>query len=391
MGEPDSLSAMRITHFAKYYPPESGGIESVTQILARGHAAMGHEVDVVCFTRAAARTEVLDGVRVHRLPIQFFFASQPLGWRYAVKALTLGRRSDVVHAHAPNLVAAFLTLIVGRRPCVVVHWHSDVIKKGWLGRLVRPLERAFLRRADAVIATSAAYVAGSDRLISVQEKTHVIPIGIEAPATDDRAAALAPDLVEFLQGRRLVLGVGRLVPYKGFQHLIEAAGSLSLDAAIVIAGDGPMKSALAGEIDRRGLQRRVRLAGKVSETDLHALFARASVFCLPSLERSEAFGVVLLEAMAWGVPIVATCIEGSGTSWVNAELVSGLNVAPADASALAQACNRILDEPALGTMLGTGGRQRFRDVFTASEFVRSVDELYRGLRASTQSDATNER
>jgi glycosyltransferase involved in cell wall biosynthesis len=185
--------------------------------------------------------------------------------------------------------------------------------------------------------------------------------------------------MDFIGSRKLILSVGRLVPYKGFEVLIEAASSISADCAIVVVGTGPLRESLAEQIRARGLENKVLLAGRQEDNILAGLFSMARLFCLPSIERSEAFGVVLVEAMAYGLPIVATDIIGSGVPWVNAHLVSGLNVRPGDATALAASCNRILSSDELHAALSMGSRHRFENEFTDTLAVERTLSLYNRL------------
>lgn len=366
-----------ILHFAKYYPPEKGGMESVTQVLAEGLAQAGHPVRVLCFTKDKAGTEQRRGVSIIRVPVELERASQPLGWRYFIKGLKAARQADVVHLHAPNLLASLMCRLLPRRVKLLVHWHSDVVGKGRLGAMVQPVERHMLSRADVVAATSQAYADASPMLAKVKHKVQVIPIGIPAPRAD--ALQAKRDFDAFLAGRQFVLALGRLVPYKGFSVLVDAAQHLPVGCVVVVAGSGPLAGELADQVRRLGLQDRVLLAGRVSDAELEYLFSRAMAFCLPSVERSEAFGVVLLEAMARGVPCVATTIAGSATSWVNQHGVSGVNVPPADPIALAAAIEALLVDPARRTQLAAGAVARFGDLFTAEKSVEGFAEIYQRL------------
>ena len=378
---------LNIVHFGKYYLPETGGIESVTASLARGAASAGHRVTVVCFKKMeASDDEVIDGVRVVRAPIARSIASQPLGAKYIRHCLRESRDANVIHLHAPNMLGALCCLLAGKRPRLLVHWHSDVIDKGWLGKAFRPLESALLKRANCIVATSSVYAEASPTLNPFRQKVSVVPIGVpraKAPASPELAASvIPPELRTRLAGKQLVLAVGRLVPYKGFGVLIAAAKHLRADATVVIVGTGPLRQSLQAEIDGGGLGHRVCLAGRLTDAALHALFAHASVYCLPSLHRAEAFGVVLLEAMSYGVPIVATQIPGSAVPWVNQHGVSGLNVPVGDPVALAQACNQILDSDHLHAQLSAGARRRCAEEFTEDRSVQRLLDTYQRL-AST--------
>lgn len=376
----------KIVHFGKYYPPDAGGIESVTSSLAQGAVNAGHDVSVVCFKKAPAdENSVMHGVRVVRLPIAKLVASQPLGLGYFWACLKEARRADVVHLHVPNMVGALCALLIGRRPRLLVHWHSDVVNKGLLGRLLQPLEVALLKRADCVVATSPVYADASPHLSRFRDKVSIVPIGVvdvSRPAGFQHGSPqLPPELEERLAGKKLILAVGRLVPYKGFDVLIAAARHLPDDAAVVIVGGGPLQESLRTSIREAGVECRVHLAGRLSDEVLHALFARAALYCLPSVTRAEAFGVVLLEAMAYGLPIVATNIPGSGVPWVNQHGVSGINVPVSDPEALAQACNRILGSEQERTRFSEGARLRFTTEFTEDVSVKRMMATYDRLVA----------
>lgn len=373
---------MSIVHWGKYYPPDMGGIESVTDSLARAAVAVGHAVTVVCFHKGPPAGVVQpDGVRVLRAPMLAKSASQPLGWRYLLWCLREGRSGRLVHLHAPNMLAALAVGLLGKRPRLVVHWHSDVVGKGLLGRMLAPLETMMLRRADIVVCTSEAYANASKPLRPFSHKVRVVPIGMPdlAGTGVDSAGPLPKELDERVAGRRIVLAVGRLVSYKGFDVLVGAAKQMAPDAVVIIVGTGPLHSELQGRIDSAALGERVILAGRQNDAALRALFQRAELFCLPSVERSEAFGVVLVEAMSYGLPVVTTQIPGSGVPWVNEHGVSGLNVPTGDAAALALACNQIMSDSDFRERLSRGARMRFEKEFTEEKSWKRVMVLYEQL------------
>jgi glycosyltransferase involved in cell wall biosynthesis len=366
-----------IVHFGKYYFPDAGGIESVTIGLARGAVASGHSVTVVCFEKTPANCEeVIDGVLVIRVSIAKMIASQPLGIGYFLQCMKSAKRADVVHLHVPNMLGALCAIFVGKQARLLVHWHSDVINKGLLGKFLRPLESALLRRADSVVATSQVYADASETLVPFRSKITVVPIGVSDAKHQGIDSELPSSIEERVSGKKIILAVGRLVPYKGFKVLIEAVKHLYTDSVVVIVGGGPLQQALQQAVDVAGINDRVVLAGRLSDATLHTLFERATLYCLPSTYRAEAFGVVLLEAMAYGLPIVATDIPGSGVPWVNQHGSSGLNVPTGDPKALADACNQILCSEALRKKLARGARQRFLSEFTEDVSVRRMMAVY---------------
>nr|WP_315262495.1 glycosyltransferase [uncultured Limnohabitans sp.] len=366
-----------IVHFGKYYFPDAGGIESVTVSLAKGAAQAGHAVSVVCFEKTPAhKKEIIDGVQVIRAPIAKLLASQPLGIQYFLQCLSQAKKADVVHLHAPNMLGALCALFIPSQTRLLVHWHSDVLNKGALGNILRPLESALLRRANSIVATSQVYADASETLAPFKFKIAVVPIGVPDAKHDGSDSQLQKALELQIGSRKIVLAVGRLVPYKGFDVLIQAAQQLDKDSVVVIVGSGPMHEELQQTIANDRLEDRVILAGRLSDAVLHALFKRATLYCLPSTYRAEAFGVVLLEAMTYGLPIVASDIPGSGVPWVNQHGVSGLNIPIGDAKALAEACNQILESEELRSTFSKGARQRFVAEFTEDVSVKRMMSAY---------------
>jgi glycosyltransferase involved in cell wall biosynthesis len=366
-----------IVHFGKYYFPDAGGIESVTVSLAKGAARAGHTVSVVCFEKTPASSkEIIDGVQIIRAPITKLLASQPLGFKYFLQCLSAASKANIVHLHSPNMLGALCALLIPARTRLLVHWHSDVLNKGVLGKILRPLEAALLRRANSIVATSQVYADASETLAPFKDKIAVVPIGVPDAKHDGNDSQLPAALESQIGGRKIVLAVGRLVPYKGFDVLIRAAHELDKDSVVVIVGGGPLQQELQQAIARSRGEDRVVLAGRLSDAALHALFERAALYCLPSIYRAEAFGVVLLEAMTYGLPIVASNIPGSGVPWVNQHGLSGLNVPIGDAKALADACNQILGSEELRSRLSEGARQRFLAEFREDLSVERMMDIY---------------
>ncbi len=372
-----------ILHLGKFYPPDNGGIESVTATLARSAAAAGTPTTVLCFEEHGRGDMQDQGVVVRRVPA-FKIASQPLCRAYLREGIALARKADIVHVHLPNMLAALAVTRIGPGPKVVLHWHSDVVGKGLLAQLTRPLEQAMLRRADKIICTSQPYADSSATLKPFADKVVVVPIGVaDVPAERVDAASLRvslpPNLRQHIEGRPLVLAVGRLVPYKGYATLVEASKQLTTNAAVVIVGSGPLAMALQAQIDQLGVAHRVLLAGRVETPDLVSLQTLATVFCMPSIERAEAFGVAIVEAMAFGLPVVATQIAGSGVPWVNLHGTSGINVKPGDPVELARGLDSLLQDPALRQQLSTGARARFEALFSVQRMIDETLRLYRTL------------
>ena len=358
---------MKIVHFAKFYPPEYGGIESVTEALAEDHAAEGHDVEVVCFTRELPQLEQVGRLSLRRVKVQKEIASQPLAISYLNACKAAARNADVVHVHTPNMLAALAVLRLPRHVRLVIHWHADIENKGTLGRLVRPIERAILRRADIIVTTTKAYAEASSTLAGFKDRVRVVPIGIADVARASKLEVATPPYVLF---------VGRLVPYKGLNVLLDAIPLVKSNVEFHIVGTGPQLAELREQTQRLGIADRVRFLGRVEEDQLNDLMVGAAVFCLPSVNRLEAFGVVLLEAMRAGRAIISTNIPGSGVPWVNA---TGLNVPVRDPRALAEGIVQLLADPEEAARLGRLARSRFENDFSRELMSRRFLRLYHQL------------
>lgn len=372
---------MRIIHLSKYYKPFLGGIETVVADLAEG--MNGKDIIVLAASSDAAdyRAEKeISGVSVVRSRTILKVASVPIAPKYLLDVIRLSPGS-LLHVHMPNPFAAlgvWLACAVGRSPArLVLHWHSDVVKQRRLLRLYRPLQNWLLRTADRVIVTSDNYLLHSEPLKRFRCKCVVVPIGVRgiADLVDPEAVA---SIKRRYKGKPIVFALGRHVYYKGFEFLIDAARSVP-DKVFVIGGGGPDTHKYKKRVAELGLQDRVFFIGYVDAAVLPSYFAAADVFAFPSIEKSEAFGVVQLEAMSVGTPVVSTNIKGSGVPWVNQHMVSGLVCAPESGVDLAAALTEILSDPTLHQELSDGARKRFTECFTTEVMLCGTTQVYDSL------------
>ncbi len=383
---------MRILHIGKYYPPVEGGMERFLGDLVQAQRAAGDEAAVL--VHADGRTlPGGDPPWLHRCPVwvKLLFAPVSPGFaRRLSKAIAL-HDPEVLHLHLPNPSAFWaLALPAARRLPWVVHWHSDVepSKYKLSLRLAYPFyrlfERALLERADCVIPTSQAYLEASRPLRLCHDKCLVVPLGL-APG---RLPEVPPQASQGLwQGAGLrALAVGRLTYYKGFETLV-AACARTPGVELVIAGEGEERVRLEKAWAAAGRPATVRLAGAVDDATLCALMASCDVLCLPSRERTEAFGVVLMEAMRYGKALLVSRLAGSGMTWVAADGVNGLHAAPEDVAAWSGALARLAAEPALRERLGRAGQARFHAEFDIARIAREVGRAYRFARASRAVEA----
>lgn len=365
---------LSILQLGKFYPIK-GGVEKVAYDLMMGLSSRNDRCDLLCATVSGkGRTRQMNP---HAKLIECHSWGKTAATMIAPSMITTFRRIccnyDIVHVHHPDPMAAVTLWLSGYKGKVVLHWHSDILKQRILLKLYRPLQDWLLRRADLIIGTSPVYLKESPFLKHVQDKTICLPIGVSAIVPDEAAVE---KLGQRYGGKKIVFSLGRLVPYKGFTHLIDAARYLSNDYVVLIGGTGTLRNKLEKKIRRLGLENKVMLLGRIPKNELPAYFGASKVFCLPSVQKTEAFGIVQIEAMSCGKPVVATRIPHSGVAWVNQHGVSGLNVTPGNAMELAQAIQHIADDDAVYEQYAVSAKNRYQDLFTKERMIDNSLRIY---------------
>ncbi|MBS0556845.1 MAG: glycosyltransferase [Proteobacteria bacterium] len=413
---------MRILHLGKFFPPHPGGIERFVADLAAAQAAQGMAVRVLAHAEPGTRhSEHLqrDGVAVDLAACHGHLIYAPVSPAFPRLLARAIRefRPDVLHIHVPNTSAFWALLLpAARRLPWIVHWHADIpldsrrraLRLAY--RVYRPWEQALLRRARAIIATSQAYADSSAALAPWRDKVRVVALGL-SPSSAALRATTSPARGEVENCEPLsprgrgdgergqtpwpvpslrLLAVGRLSYFKGFDVLLRALAQVP-QASLALIGDGECGAALRALATQLGIDARVQFIGRLDmdaagAARLGAAYAQADVFCLPSTERAESFGMVLLEAMRAGKPTIASDIPGSGVGFVVRDGETGLLVRPGDADALAAAIRRLASDAGLRERLGAAGRERFQREFTLERIAPQIADLY--LKSAVRTTAS---
>ena len=371
-------SILKILHISKYYEPFKGGIEKVILELASGSVAAGHEVAVLSSNVDwHYREENLDGVKVIRLPRMAVAFSQPLTFSFMWKAKKWLEWADVVQVHTPNPLAELSFLLQDINKPLVVTYHCDVVRQQKLHKIYSPVADKVLQRADKITVSTPNHLEFSAPLQNYKDKCEVIPFGVRAKHAqrtmeiNAHMKRIKEEMGEFF------LFVGRLVPYKGVDVLLHAMRHT--DDKLVILGTGPRWEAWYLLAQDLGIHDRVRLVGAIQDDNEFAAYMHScKSLVLPSITEAEAFGIVLIEAMSCGKPVITTKLN-SGVPWVNADGVSGLQVMPKDVHGLADALNKLSKDDQLRKQMGENARKRFVDNFTQDKMVNSYLNLYQSL------------
>jgi len=358
----------RVLHVGKFYPPYKGGMETHIQDVCRAISPYV-DVSVVVSNNELRTVRDRDGeIPVVRVGSVARLASAPIspGMIRAIRQ----HPADVVHLHCPNPMAVLAYLASGHTGRAVITYQSDVIRQRLLRIGYEPWFNRLARRAAAIVCLSPNYIESSPVVASFRDKCRVIPHGIDT----EQFRNVDPDALRKIRqrfGTRMVLAVGRLVYYKGFEYLIRAVAKT--DATLVIIGNGPLRDHLLAVARECEITERVHFLGEVD--DVIPYYHAAQLFTLPSVARSEAFGIVQLEAMACGTPVVNTSLD-TGVPYVSLDGISGITVAPADVGGLREAITKILDNPGLRARLSYGARKRVNEQFTVKEMARKTMQLY---------------
>lgn len=374
---------MRVLQFGRYWNENFGGLERHVQLLSKGLAAQG--VDVVNLVAASGingSDEILDGYRLVRVPSFGTVFSTAMAPTLVLKALSLHREKpfDIIHLHFPDPLSHLASLFLPASIKRVITWHSDIVRQKRLLALYRPLLQRFTRSADALVAATQMHYESSTQIPADMPATrrHVIPYGLNYSSL-----ALTPSLIALrdairskANGRPVIFALGRHVYYKGFDVLIEAMRHV--DAYLVLGGEGPLRSQLQAQAVQIGVSHKVWFVGRIPEVELPAYFHACDVFCFPSVEQSEAFGLVQLEAMACGKPVVCSQLE-NGVNVVNLHQETGLAVPVRDPVALGGALMQLLRDDSLRSRLGEQAKVRAYSLYSLSAMTTSHMHLYKSL------------
>ena len=366
---------MRVTHLGKFYPPAPGGMERVVQSLAEGERSAGVDTRVlVVGTTRRTRHESWNGVPVSRAAAWLRVGSVSLapGLIPLLRAL----RTDVLVLHEPNPMA-LLAYFVARPRCRLIVWyHSEVLRPRWRYRLFyEPFLSPPLRHASRIAVSSPALVEYAEALAPHRRRCEVIPFGLDISPVAESAVPVPPAEIRSTADSPVALFVGRLVPYKGVEILIEALMGAP-GVALAIIGDGPLRARLGSLVRERQLEDRVSFLGSLPDRAVAAWYERCDFLVLPSVTRAEAFGLVQLEAMARGKPVISTRLA-TGVPWVNQHSITGLTVPPGDASALSEALQQLAGDRQLRQQMGAAARARYETEFTRERMIARTVDMYR--------------
>ena len=373
-----------LLHIAKYYHPNEGGIETVTKYLAEGLTE--YDNVVVCFSQNGHDSEEdINGVRVYRVAPLVKVASQDIALSYhkTLKRIIRENHPDVLLLHCPNPFLYPITLhLKPKNAKLVLLWHSDILGKGLLYKMVSSVERKLLKKADLILATSENYVHPSSPIYPYKDEVRIVQNGIIASdfVLKDGDEKRIEDIKKRFGNKKIVFYVGRHIPYKGIDLLLQAEQKVKADCVFVIGGTG----AATEKLKAMTHSDRVVFIGRIPHDDMRCYYHAADVFGFASNTKQEAFGIALAEAMYCKCVPVTFTLVGSGVNWVSINGETGEEVPLADVDAYAAAIDRLLADDQLRESYAEAGRKRVAQLFTCD---KSVEEARKAIRSLLDSPA----
>ncbi|HAJ34040.1 MAG TPA: mannosyltransferase [Candidatus Atribacteria bacterium] len=366
---------MKVLQINKLYYPWIGGVEKVIQDIAEGLQGKVDMEVLTCQPIGRGSEQLINKVKVIKASSLGIYWGMPVSFTFPFLLAWKSQKADILHFHLPfPLGVLSYLLMASKKKKVVVTYHSDIVRQERLMRFYKPFLHRFLKRADKILPTSPNLVKSSKYLSPYKDKCTVVPLSIDL---NEFGHLIKKKLdLGFSPDEKIVLFVGRLNYYKGLEYLIEAIQEV--ESKLLIVGEGEMRERLEQKVKSLGVEQKIVFLGKVSGEELKYCYQICDLFVLPSIEPSEAFGIVQMEAMAYGKPVVNTNLP-TGVPYVSINGETGFTVPPRDAKALAKAINKILNDKELATKFSKNALKRVKKKFSKEKMLESIYQIYNEL------------
>ena len=372
-----------ILHLGKFSNEQVGGIETVVDSLLEGLSLDFNLFNLVannCFkNKIKEQTDYVE----YSTALAGMFARTPLcpSMPYQIKKLYQRYQFSIVHLHLPNPMAHLASEVLPASVKRIISWHSDVIRQKKLLRIYQPFVNHLLKKASALIVSTPYLAEHSIQIKIARERNiiHTIPYGIDFDYFLTNKNQEKIDQIKHQYSHRfLVFALGRHVYYKGFCYLIEAMKQLPKNIILLLGGEGSLTQKLRQQVKISQLEHQVYFLGEIAKQDLPAYYHACDLFCLPSIDQSEAFGIAQLEAMACAKPVIC-CDVTQAASNVNLDAVTGFVVSPRCPIALANAISKLYQNPLMRSFLGRSAYHYATKNFTTHKMFTKVKNLYREI------------
>ena len=371
---------VKMLHAAKWYNPVVGGIETVAEAITGAVNGIFNMSILVCSEHKDRELGLtLDGTEIYRAKTPGKLFSMPLSADYVKAFRKMSKDADIIQLHAPFPLSDFALFLSGGRKKAkkVVWWHSDVVKQKKLMFFYKPLMSWMLKRTDKIFVASEAIIAQSKYIGKFKDKIEIVPFGISIENYEK--GVKTPILTEKLNDKNnlKLLFVGRLVSYKGVSVLLDALAK-TVGVELFIVGSGELENDLVQQTESLGLNDKVHFLGTVETDELKSAFSDCDIFVLPSVTRAECFGLVQLEAMVYGKPVINTSLP-TAVPEVSLDGITGLTVKPGDSEGLAEAINKLVSDKAFREECGRAAKKRCEEQYSLDVMQERIRSSYKEL------------
>lgn len=366
---------IKVLHvYRTYFPDPPGGLQEAIRQIAI--STKNYNVETTIFTLSPSVDEkftLIDSIPVYREKSWIAPASCDIGGFAAFKKfLTLSKKVDVINYHFPWPFSDLLFLSTRAKKPSVMTYHSDIVRQRWINYFYYPLMKNTLTSMDAIIATSPSYASTSKVLQDAQIKSRVTTIPLGISLKNKYSTGCFYEKFNIDPDSPFIFFIGALRYYKGLDYLLAAAKNTNCQ--IIIAGSGTQEEQLLQQKESLSLDN-VKFLGKVSDDEKKFLFENCYAFILPSHLRSEAYGMVLIEASMYGKPMIS-CDIGTGTSFINSDQETGIVISPRNPEEIANAINYLLMNPFKAKAFGHRAKERYSKLFSSEIMGKKYSDLY---------------
>ncbi len=368
---------MKILQVNKFYSPWIGGVERIVQQITEGlNEKNNFKIEVLCCDHnKKGKEEKINGVKVYHASSFGIFWGLPISLDFFRLFKKLSQKVDIIDFHHPFPLGDLAIFLFRPKAKLIVHYHSDIVRQKALSFLINPFILNTLKKAEKIIVSNPNLIESSSCLRKFKQKCQIISFGVDLKEIENSLSEQEQRKIKEKYGR-FVLFVGRLNYYKGVDYLIEAMKDIG--ANLVVIGEGKEKERLKLKVERLKLGDRVFFLSHQPREKLINFYGASEVFVLPSIFKSEAFGIVLIEAMVCGKPVVSTEL-GTGTSWININEKTGFVVPPKDSRSLAKVINKILENKKLAEEFSKNAKKRVKENFSLDKMLKETEGVYREI------------
>jgi glycosyltransferase involved in cell wall biosynthesis len=373
---------MRVLQLGKAFPPikNLGGVEKVMEYFYFGLNKKGVKCDVLGvndkfeFQIDNFSSEGL----IFRERLILKAMSTFLSIHLIKRLYNIWNNYDIIHVHFPDPMSLLAIFLVRPKSKIIIHWHSDILRQKLLYFFIKPLERWALSRANLILCTTPEYYKQNPILSPYLNKTKYLIIGIDKNTIPINYSLLDNLTNRFISKRKIIF-IGRLVYYKGIEYLIKSLPLIKTDFILYIVGEGKLENSMKLLVKDIGCEDKVFFLGNINEEDKFTYLYNSDILVLPSIYRTEAYGIVQIEAMALGVPVISTNILGSGVHWVNQHGLSGIIVTCKDSLSIAQAVDNLFSSQNTYNRFVKGAFNRYESVFTSELMLKGLIDHYNSV------------